>query len=974
MKLDKEKKYAGFIVKAITPLEDINATGYELEHEVSGAKLLYIDTPDDNKVFTIGFPTPSIDDTGVAHITEHSVLCGSRKYPLKEPFVELVKGSLNTFLNAMTYSDKTVYPVASRNNKDFRNLMDVYLDAVFYPNIYNNTFTLAQEGWHYEVDEKTGALSYNGVVYNEMKGVYSTPDAVEENAINKALFPDSPYRFESGGYPDAIPTLTQEMFTTFHRTHYCPENSYIYLYGDLDIEDTLAYLDREYLSAFPKTGNIKFKVDLQEPFSKTKEVEATYSLPKGESTEGKTFLSMNIVTGTALTPKRGLALKILNNVLLDGNDAPLRLALQEAQIGSDISGSFVTSILQPIFSIRASGSEPEKLDKFVQVIYNTLQQISREGIKKELLTAEINALEFKLREADFGTFPKGLLYGLSCYEDWLYGGDPFIGLKFTELLASLKKQADSGYFEKLIELYLLDNTHKALVVLKPEPGKEEAKLKEDAQKMEELKSTFKEEQLKEIKELADELHVRQEAEDTPEALATIPLLERKDIRRNIENENFTIETKGDRNILYLPQATKKIVYMTWHYDLTGIEPEMLPYAYLFIDMLGKVDTRDFTYPELSTFTNIYTGGFGFQVKVVHNSKDYKKYTIKFVLDAKVLVANLDKAFTVLENIGLTSDFSNKNRIREILGELKTDWDNNFFSRGQTVAISRLLSYFTADARVSEQYKLTYYNFLQKLVKDFEQEADTIIQNLQTVAQNIFHQDKQLLAYSCEEGAKEEVLKQEEEFTRKLGHSRWAGKEAIELPVPTKNEGITTSGKVQYVLAGGNFKDHGYEYTGAMKVLETILRYGYLWTKIRVQGGAYGAGASFGNLGYTFFSSYRDPNMTETLEVYKGLPQFIENFEATDREMTKYVIGTMSGIDTPLTNAMHLDRAIGLFYTSLTPEDRQKHRNQILDVTQEDIRNIAPIVKAVLEDNYFCVVGNENKIMASKDIFGTIKKV
>lgn len=974
MKLELMKEYAGFKVNNITPLPDINATAYQMEHEYSGAKLLYLDTTDDNKVFTIGFPTPSQDDTGVAHITEHSVLCGSRKYHLKEPFVELVKGSLNTFLNAMTYSDKTVYPVASRNDKDFHNLMDVYLDAVFYPLIYDNPFTLAQEGWHYELNKPTDDLTYNGVVYNEMKGAYSTADTVEENEVNKALFPDSPYRFESGGYPDAIPTLTQEMFTNFHKTHYSPENSFIYLYGDMDILATLAYMDKEYLSKFPKTGKIHFQVPLQEAFMKTKEIEATYPIPAGDSTDHKTYLSMNIVTSTALDTKRISGLRLLNTVLLDGNDAPLRLALVKAGIGSDISGSFSSSLLQPIFSIRASGAEGKDLDKFVKVIYGTLQEISRQGIDKKLLTAQLNAAEFKLREADFGLYPKGLIYGLSCYDTWLYGGDPLVSLRFTELMDYMRKKIDTTYFEHLIETQLLDNTHKVLLTLRPEPGKEEKKAEQDAAAMAKIKASFTAEQINKYSDLTNQLHARQQAEDAPADLASIPVLQRADIKRQVEKENYTITQDGKRNILYLPQPTNKIIYATWKYDITGITPELMPYAYFFIDVLGKVNTKDFTYQELPTFTNTYTGGVYFDIGINQSYVQPEAYSINFKAKAKVLQGNLAKLFQLLSNLALSSDFTDKTRIKEILAEVKTDWDNNFFARGQSVATARLHAYFSNAAKVEEQDQLSYYLFIKDLWDNFEEKFPTMQANLQKLAANFFHQDKQLFAFSCEEAVKQEVLRQEKTFTTQLPHSDFAGKPATQFPNLTKNEGITTSGKVQYVLAGGDYRKHGYSYTGAMKVLETILRYGYLWTKIRVQGGAYGANAFFSVFGFTYFSSYRDPNLVESLEAYRTLPDFLANFTATDREMTKYVIGTISGVDIPLTYSLHLDRAVTIYVMGLTEEDRQLHRDQILDVTVEDIRALAPVVKAVLDDNYYCVVGSQSKVQEQKAIFSSIKNV
>ena len=507
MTLELNKVYSGFLVKEVTDVPDVKARAYLLEHAFSGAKLLYLQTEDDNKVFTIGFRTPSKDNTGVAHIMEHSVLCGSRKYHLKEPFVELVKGSMNTFLNAMTYSDKTVYPVASRNAKDFQNLMDVYLDAVFYPLIHENPYTLFQEGWHYEIAKPDGPLSYNGVVYNEMKGVYSSADAVEENECYKALFPNSPYGFESGGLPAAIPELTLEGFRKFHNTYYRPENAYIYLYGDMNIEKTLAYMDKEYLQAFPKTGALNISIPMQASFERTAEVDATYPIGPGEKIENKSYLSLNIVTGKATDQRTTTALRLLCTVLLDGNSAPLRLALLEAGIGSDISGDFAASQLQPVFSIKAGGANPGNKDKFISVIYKTLQDITIKGLDKELVESHLNAMEFKLREADFGIYPKGLIYGLNCLESWLYGGNPIDSLQVNDLLKFLREKLQTRYFESLIENYLLDNTHKVLLTLRPEPGKEEQQHIEELEKMAVLKDSMSAEEISLHIKQAKKLHV-----------------------------------------------------------------------------------------------------------------------------------------------------------------------------------------------------------------------------------------------------------------------------------------------------------------------------------------------------------------------------------------------------------------------------------------------------------------------------------
>lgn len=974
MELTVHSQHHGFTVDRVTELPDIGATAYEMTHDKSGAHLFYLATKDDNKVFTIGFRTPSQDDTGVAHITEHSVLCGSRKYKLKEPFVELVKGSLNTFLNAMTYTDKTVYPVASRNDKDFRNLVDVYLDAVFYPLIAENPFTLRQEGWHYELgagDDKP--LVYNGVVYNEMKGVYSSPDAIEEHEICKALFPDSPYRFESGGLPSAIPGLSQEGFVAFHKKYYSPENSYIYLYGNMDIDDYLAYFDREYLSAFPKTGTLKVDIPLQAPFDQTKEVKATYPVPVGSDTKHKTYLSMNIVVGSALDQKRIMALKLLTHVLLDGNNAPLRLALLRAGIGSDVSGSLNGSQLQPVFTVEVSGADPDKEDEFVKVVYRTLQELSRNKIPRRLLEAELNSEEFKMREADFNIYPKGLIYGLNVMETWLYGGDPTTCLQFTQCLDFLRDAIDKGYYEQLIETVLLDNTHKCLLTLTPEPGKEEKDAEAAKEKMAALKATFSPEQLDEVAKIADELHARQAAPDSPEALASIPLLKRSDITRKNDYEHPQVTKNGKHTDLYLEQFTNKIAYFDWCFDMTGVPDDLLCYAYLLTDVLGKVDTDDYSYEELTTLADLYLGGLNFEVKPYALYNDTNNYHNVFKVSAKVLEKNEDKLFDILGSIALRSHVGDKKRLKEIVSEVKTDWDNNFFARGMTVATIRLTSYFSRSGRSLEHDQLTYYKFLQDLWAHFDEKVDTVVEKLQQLLPAFFHQDELMASLSCEKGMEQAARSKMDAFVAQLPHSPYAGKPMPELPVGDIDEGITTSGKVQYVLAGGNFRDHGYEYTGAMKVLETILRYGYLWTKIRVQGGAYGAGTRFDPSGVMYLSSYRDPKLAESLQAYRDLPAYLEKFEASDREMTKYVIGTISLVDTPLTPAMHLEKAITTVQKQLPEDLAQKKRDQIIDCSVEDIRALAPLVRDVLADGYLCVVGGQAKIEENKDLFHKILK-
>lgn len=973
MKLEVNKIYSGFAVRRAEYVEEINADAYLMEHEKSGARLLYLACDDDNKVFSISFRTPPADDTGVAHILEHSSLCGSRKYHLKEPFVELVKGSMNTFLNAMTYPDKTMYPVASRNDKDFKNLMDVYLDAVFYPLIYENPYTLLQEGWHYEIASKDGELSYNGVVYNEMKGVYSSADAIAENEVMRALFPDTPYRFESGGYPAAIPGLTQEAFENFHRTYYSPENAFIYLYGDMDIEKTLAYLDSEYLSAFSKTGCVNSEIPMQLPFAKTKEVKAFYPAGADEDLNGKTYHELDIVCGDARDAKTSLALRLLETVLLEGNSAPLRLALLESGICKDAYGQYTGSLRQPVFAVKVSGSEEDKRDEFISTVYRTLQKLTIEGIDKELLEACLNMLEFKLREADFGAYPKGLIYGIGVMDTWLYDGDPLDGLRYNKMLAELRDGINTGYFESLIENYLLDNTHKVLLTLMPKKGMEEAEQAELAAKMEKIKSGMTDAELDEKIEQCRTLHERQATPDSPEALASIPLLKRSDIRRESEKLEGELSQEGSSEFLYVPAFTNKIAYLNWYFDMSGIDGALLPYCYLLSDMLGKVDAGKYTYQQLSTLGTKYTGGVAFQVHAYSAAESVNDYTVKFTVTAKALLHNLPHLFEILTAIATESRFDSKKRLREVLDEVKSDWDSNFFSRGQTVACARLNSYYSLAARVNEQDYYSYYEFLKALADDFDARADEVLQKLKALLGVFFANGRYLLAYSCEEADRSEVLQAAKEFAENLPEAQDLG--AVKpFAAPGLNEGIMTPGKVQYVAAGGDFRKFGHSFTGSMKVLETVLRYEYLWTKIRIQGGAYGASAVFDRNGSMYFASYRDPKLAETLEAYRGLPDWLERLNLPERELTKYVIGTISAADVPLTNSMRLSQTVLAHIKGVTQAMRQQTRDEVLNLTNDDLKQLGKVVRDVLSDNYLCVVGGSSAIEANKAVFTEIKHV
>ena len=963
--MKKNDVYAGFKVQDTSYVAEVDSHVYILQHEKSGARLLYLANSDDNKVFSISFRTPPSDDTGLPHILEHSVLCGSRKYPLKEPFVELVKGSLNTFLNAMTFSDKTMYPVASRNDKDFRNLMDVYLDAVFYPKIYENEYILQQEGWHYELLSEDSQLEYKGVVYNEMKGVFSSPDSVLEYETMKALFPNTTYGFESGGYPEAIPELTQKQFEQFHQEYYHPANSYIFLYGDLDIEDTLTFIDKEYLSNFAKIA-VNSSIPNQAMLQRTADIEAYYPLASEESTEDKTFLSWNAVIGDSLQVEQNFALQLLEHYLLETSASPLKKALIKAGVGKEISGSFSNSMKQTLFTIRASGAKPENKEKFISVIYNTLQEITMQGIDKELLTASLNRMEFHLREADFGAYPKGLVYAIQAMDSWLYDGEPTLYLRYDEILKSLRKKIDERYYESLIENYLLDNTHRAVVSLVPKQGLQEAKEKQLSEKLAKIKAGFTAEELTECVKNTVTLLELQTRVDDPETLAKIPLLARSDIKKAAEKISYELEQQEGVEYLYLNKFTNKIAYINVCFDAKNISEELVPYAYLLKDLLGKIDTSKYSYAELSKKINMYTGGIGVSLRSYSSTASSDLYQPKFVLSGKALVRNISQLSELMNEV-VHSLYEDTDRLQELIEETKATWDTEFFARGQNVVIARLLSYFSAAGKYSEQGLLSYYRFLSKLIKT---DLSAVKEKLQQTAQAIFVKNSLLVVYCCADEDKAAVQQEIAKIFASLP-TGVQSEQQYTFAQGSKNEGIITSAQVQYVAAGGNFRKSGFAYTGNMKVLENIMRYDYLWNRIRVKGGAYGANAKFDYNGNTIFTSYRDPNLADTLQVFREIPDYLHDFSPSEREMTKYVIGTISQLDRPLTPSLQLEQATEYYLRSISNEMLQKERDDVIGSSAEEIKKLAEPIKTLLADGYICVLGGEGKIKADKDVFTSV---
>lgn len=955
-------------------VEDVQSDGLILRHKKSGARIAILSNNDDNKVFYIGFRTPPEDETGVPHIIEHTTLCGSKKFPVKDPFIELAKGSLNTFLNAMTYPDKTVYPVASCNDQDFKNLMDVYLDAVFNPNITKYEEIFKQEGWHYELTGKDDELKINGVVYNEMKGAYSSPDEVLSSQIYRSLFPDNTYSKDSGGNPEYIPKLTYEAYLDFYHKYYHPSNSYIYLYGDMDVVERLEWLDKEYLSLYDYK-KVNSVINKQPAFDEIKNVEAQYSITMDDSQENKTYLSYNRVVGDSLDEMLYQAFDVLDYALVSSPGAPVKQALIDAGIGDDVYGSYDAGILQPVFSFVAKNANASQADEFESIIENTLKEVVKTGINKEALLAGINSSEFKFREADFGQFPKGLLFGLNCLDSWLFDDmKPFIHLECLGTFAKLRKAVDTDYFEKLIQEYLLDNTHGSSVTVKPKRGLGNEREEALAKELSDYKASLSDEEIKKLIEDTEHLKKYQEEPSSDEDLRKLPMLTRADMKKdampfsNIEDE--LLDVKVVRHDI----ESNGIDYISFLFDAGDFAQSELGYLGFFTNALGLVSTEKYSYTDLANATNIYTGGISTGTASHPDIKDRNNFVFKFEVKLKVLEKNLDKALELMEQMLLTSDFTDTKRLGELVAQIKARLQANLSSSGHLVATMRSMSSFSRYALYQDELKgVAFYRSICRIEKELSESPKSVSDKLAAIVKKLFARNRMLISFTGNNEAYGNAKPLLKKVIAGFNKMSAVGNQA-EVHFNTAKEAFIDASQIQYVAKTGDFICEGYEYTGALRLLRIILSYDYLWINVRVKGGAYGCMNTFLRSGESYFVSYRDPNLSDTLDVYDRIPEYIKSFSPDERDMTKYIIGTFSALDTPMNPEAKGSRSLSAYLEGITYEQIQKERNEILNAQPEDIRRLADLVEAVLKKDSICVIGNENMIKESAGLFENVEKL
>lgn len=980
------KPISGYTLVSDEYLSDVDSVGLVFRHDKSGARVCVVSNDDENKVFSIAFRTPPIDDTGVAHIIEHTVLCGSEKYPSRDPFMQLAKGSLNTFLNAMTYPDKTIYPVASCNDHDFENLMAVYMDAVFKPNIYKYKEIFMQEGWHYELDSPNDELKINGIVYSEMKGVLSSPDSLLYDEISKALFPDSVYGRSSGGDPDMIPFLRYDDYLAFHTKHYHPSNSYIVLWGDMDIEERLEWMDKNYLSEYEKIDVSNTVVHSQSRLDGLRSKSAEYHISMDEEISDKTYLAYVCEVASSLDPIECLAWDVISEVLLNTPGAPIKQSLVDAGIGQDVSGDFLDHMLTTAFAIVSKNTEACKKEQFISLIREELKRAA-DGIDRDSVEAALNNREFLHREADFGGMPKGLYYSIDMLQSWLYDDNAvFDYVRWDSVYDILRKRLKDGYFENLIKEKLLSPKNAVVLTLSPRRGLNDEKNAAVKNRLVEYKSCLTD---KELNNVVDEYRRLKEYQSAPlrrEEIDCIPSLNRCDIKRDVR-EFSNIETSiGKCSAIYHALEVKGLAYIRFIFDINDVSPKWLPYFGLLSSLLGVMSTERHNYNELSKEIkwNIGRLDFGAADYVRYGSIDDTK--LYFSVGISCLSDKVEHALSLMQEIITETRFDDIKRLKELFLEIRSESQSRIISRGNSVASGRVLSYFTKSGMINELLGgLDCYKFVCDAIEHFDERAYKIACCLKKACRYIFSPERMIISVATDEcgmnmlsGSVNGLCEKLSSFSIPTLPNEYENFNGIfsnmETLIPYKaNEGFMTSSQVQYLVRGGNIFIAGYKYSGVIRVLARILSYDYLYNNIRVKGGAYGCGCVVSpDNGNVIFYSYRDPNLAETDNVYRNSPEWINDLQLDEDELTRNVIGCFNSIDYPLSPRILIARSINAYLTGVTADDLLREREEILSVTLEQIKSAAAIFKSVIDQGYICAVGSEDRLKKDSILFDNLE--
>ena len=939
-------------------------------HIKTGARVLTLENNDDNKAFGIGFRTPPERGNGVCHIVEHCVLSGSRKFKTKEPFMDLIKSSLQTFLNAMTFPDKTIYPVSSRNEKDFYNLMDVYLDAVFHPAIYEEEKIFLQEGWHYELKDKEDDLKYNGVVYNEMKGVYSASENLVSDAMVFALHENSSYGVDSGGDPKLIPSLSYEEFKDYHKKYYHPSNSYIYLYGNQNMEEALDFIDKNYLQDFDK-AEINSEIILNDEIKKTKDVEITFSASKEEMKDKIDYLSKGWTLGYADSKMDVFMRDFLAELLIDAQGGPLKKAIFDAGLAEDVYAE-TSSSLPLDLSIVLKNTEADKKDEFLKLLRESLEKLVEEGIDKDLLEATLNKFEFIFREG--GGTQKAIIYYIRALNSWLYDQSPLDALYYNDVLSEVKEKLNDGFVENYIKEKLLDNEYSVNLIARPELNKNHREEEELNKVLQELKAKMSDEEIQEIVKKSRDLEEYQNQEDSQENKDTIPSLELSDIDEKVTEYPVEEDKLGDVVYLKTHQETNGIVYTTLSHDISFIEKEEMETMSLLLSLIGLIDTKNYTYEELNNEIYKATGGISFNPSVYVDAKDKEKYVLRMNIKMKSTADKLGRGLEIIDEIMNNSLLDSKKRIKELLNILKSRIESTMLQNGHQFIISILKSYYSRVADIQSHIGgLNYYDFMRDSVENFEEKWEDFERQSEKIYDKLFVRDNLIISTAGNLEDLNNIKPELEKYIKSLEVKNIEPAD-YEFERNNKNEGLYTTSNVVYVSKGYNLEDLGLKYRGDLTVLANILNSSYLHNEIRAKGGAYGGGITIGRSGDMATYSYRDPNLKNTVKVYDSIGSFVENVKMSDEDLKNFIIGSMNSFDPLLSPEQVGDINLSRFITGLKVEDLEKSKKEALETNLEKLNSYGKIFDEAMKKNYLAAFGSENIIRDGEDLFKEIKSI
>lgn len=933
--------------------EELDGTLYEMEHTKTGAQLVWLDNNEDNMLFSVSFKTLPWDDTGVFHILEHSVLAGSDKYTVKEPFLDLLKSSMNTFLNAMTFPDKTMYPVSSKNEKDFFNLMRVYLDAVFHPAIYHNESIFRQEGWHYEKDEESGKFYYNGVVFNEMKGVFSSVDSVMEYEILKMLFPDSTYSFESGGDPKEIPDLTYDNFLKAHSEFYSASNAKIYLDGKLPIDKVLEVIDSEYLSDFEhedKTHNIHH----QQPIPSCT-AEKYYEIGKDEDEKQKTHIALAKVFADWSERKKIIAYELIASYLAGTNESPLKRAIIEKGLAQDVEFAVESGIYQPFYMIVFRNTEAQNKDEIVEAYSEVIHKILEQGINKDELTACLNQYEFSLREPEE---PQGLTRNINAMNSWLYDGDPMLYLESNAIVKELREDIDGTYFSEILE-ELVDKNATALLTMLPSKTKGDEDRTQEQKRADKESSSWNSDELKKVLETTENMRKWQDTPDSPEDIATLPTLSLSDVDPAPAWTDTLCDKINDVEILFHPVDSNGVIHCNLYFSIADCSDTEIAQLSVMSELLGVLPTKNYSSAQLQQTIKKNFGTLGFTIATANVKNKPEICKAYFHVYFSILESNIDNAIEIVSEILCTTDYSNDSIIKENLLQSGEMLYQSIMGSGHLFALRRALSKTSASAYVQEQAQgYNIFRFIKNINEHFDSEMNTLKNDMAALADKIFVSSRLIMSQTAK--SKNEKINQ---IIANLPTGKRSAKEYFEKQPEEQSvrEAILIPSGVSYASSGANLVKYNAAYDGRLTVIANLLTYGYLWNEIRVHAGAYGCGFRAGTNSNVVFHSYRDPNPLNSIDVYKNTSAFIKEFVNSDETIERYIISSIASTDRLMSSSKKGQFADLDYLSGITYEDKQKANTAMLNMKKEDLLKYCDLFDAMAKGNSICIIGNSEKL-------------